>query len=131
MLFPPSHIHIQVRDNLPSLVTRKLKLQQVFQNLISNAIKFNNKREGFIEVGCDDIGACYRFYVKDNGPGIKDNDDDRIFGLFKTGQAVAKGESSTGIGLNLLKMIVEEQGGRIWAESEEGKGSTFFFDWVK
>lgn len=131
LLFPPAHIRIQVQANLPALVTRKMKLQQVFQNLISNAIKFNNRQEGVIEVGYSDEGAHYRFYVKDNGPGIKDNDDDRIFGLFKTGQAVANGESSTGIGLNLLKMVVEEQGGRIWAESEEGKGSTFFFDWAK
>ncbi len=131
LLFPPAHIHIRVQEHLPSLVTRKLKLQQVFQNLISNAIKFNNRGEGLIEIGCTDTGAHYRFYVKDNGPGIKDNDEDRIFGLFKTGQAVARGETSTGIGLNLLKVIVEEQGGRIWAESEEDKGSTFFFDWAK
>lgn len=131
LLFPPAHINIRVQDGLPSLVTRKLKLQQVFQNLISNAIKFNNRPEGLIEIGCTDSGTHYRFYVKDNGPGIKDNDDDRIFGLFQTGQAVATGETSTGIGLNLLKMIVEEQGGRIWAESEEDKGSTFFFDWAK
>lgn len=131
LLFPPDNISIRIEGKLPTLITRKLKLQQVFQNLIGNAIKYNDKKEGLIEIGCTDQLDRYQFYVKDNGPGLKDADNEQLFNLFRTGNAVAKGESSTGIGLNLLKMIVAEQGGRIWAESEPGLGSTFYFEWHK
>ncbi len=112
LLFPPETIDIRIHGQLPTIITRKLKLQQVFQNLIGNAIKFNDKKEGIVEIGCVDMLDRYQFYVKDNGPGLKDTDRDRLFNLFHTGNAVAKGESSTGIGLNLLKMIVEEQGAK-------------------
>jgi len=71
----------------------------------------------------------YCFYVKDNGPGIDEENRSKIFDLFSTGTNVAKGESSTGVGLNLLKMIVGEQGGKIWLESNPGNGSTFYFEW--
>lgn len=131
LLFPPATISIRIKGQLPTIITRKLKLQQVFQNLIGNAVKFNDKKEGIIEIGCTEHLDRYEFYVKDNGPGLKDKDNDQLFTLFRTGNAVAKGESSTGIGLNLLKMIVEEQGGRIWVTSEQGAGSTFYFDWNK
>jgi two-component system sensor histidine kinase/response regulator len=131
LLFPPAAVSIRIKGQLPTIITRKLKLQQVFQNLIGNAIKFNDKKEGIIEIGCSEQLDRYEFYVKDNGPGLKDKDNDQLFSLFRTGNAVSKGESSTGIGLNLLKMIVEEQGGRIWVESEQGTGSTFYFDWHK
>ncbi len=131
LLFPPEHINIHIEGPLPTVVTRKLKLQQVFQNLVGNAIKYNDKKQGAIEIGCTDQEDRYLFYVKDNGPGLQEKDREALFMLFRTGTAVARGESSTGIGLNLLKMIVAEQGGKIWAESEPGTGSTFYFEWLK
>lgn len=131
MLFPPRHISIRVSPDMPVLETRKVKLEQVFQNLLSNAIKYNDKAEGVIEVGLTDKGAFCEFFVRDNGPGIEEQDQSRIFKLFETTSNASRQDSSTGIGLNLLKMIVEEQGGKIWVQSEKGKGSTFFFEWRK
>ena len=82
LLFPPNNIEIKVGDSLPVLRTRKQKLQQVFQNLISNAIKYNDKADGKIEISAIDKGDCYEFLVSDNGPGIAKKDMDRIFKLF-------------------------------------------------
>ncbi|MFC5410545.1 ATP-binding protein [Larkinella bovis] len=131
LIFPPRHISIEIKDKLPRLKTRKIKLHQVFQNLISNAIKYNDKAEGRIEIGCADRGRWYEFYVSDNGPGISEDEHEAIFKLFRTTSNTAQTESSTGIGLFILKMLVEEQGGRIWLESKLGQGTTFYFDWLK
>ena len=132
LLFPPRHIRIRISELLPKLKTRRLKLQQVFQNLISNAVKYSDKESGLIEVGCNDKGTFIEFFVKDNGPGISDDGQTTVFNLFQRGENKAMAsESSTGVGLNILKMLVEEQGGRIRIESVVGKGSTFFFEWMK
>ncbi|GAB3249728.1 response regulator [Larkinella harenae] len=131
LIFPPKHISIEIKDRLPKLKTRKIKLHQVFQNLISNAIKYNDKAEGIIEIGCQDRGPWIEFYVKDNGPGISEDDHEAIFKLFRTTSNSAQNETSTGVGLFILKMLVEEQGGQIWLKSELGKGSTFYFEWMK
>lgn len=131
LLFPPGHIRFVVQEDLPVLFTRKLKLLQVFQNLLSNAIKYNDKEEGLIEIGFSDKDDFIEFFVKDNGPGIAEKDTERIFRLFQVTENKSASESSTGIGLNVLKTAVEEQGGRIWVESEPGKGSTFYFLWRK
>lgn len=131
LLFPPSHISIAINGQLPTLNTRKLKLQQVFQNLMSNALKYIDKEKGMIEVGGEDMGEEYKFYVKDNGPGIAQKDEERIFKLFQTTDNKSSADSSTGVGLNIIKVLVEEQGGRIWVKSEPGAGSTFYFTWTK
>ena len=132
LLFPPRHIDIRILEPMPILQTRRLKLQQVFQNLISNAVKYSDKTQGYIEIGSEDNGEYVQFFVKDNGPGITSDEQATIFDLFKRGQQLATSqESSTGVGLNILKMLVEEQGGSIRLESEPGRGSTFFFDWKK
>lgn len=128
LLFPPAHIHIVTEGTLPVLETNKLKLQQVFQNLISNAIKYNDKKEGWITIGGADKGEYYEFYVKDNGPGVAKRDTDRIFRLFERLDNDSKEEGS-GIGLNIFKLLVEEQGGKVWVESQPGEGSTFYFLW--
>jgi two-component system, sensor histidine kinase and response regulator len=130
LLFPPKHIQILIQP-LPSLVTKKVKLEQVFQNLLSNAIKYNDKPQGFIEVGCTEKDGYHEFFVRDNGPGIADEDKSRIFKLFETTINQSQRDSSTGIGLNLLKIIIEEQGGKIWVESNPGQGSVFYFEWMK
>lgn len=131
LLFPPKNISVKVQEDMPVLKTRKLKLQQVFQNLISNAIKYNDKPEGLIEIGAVEKNDFYEFFVRDNGPGIASQDKDRIFKLFSVTENKAKRESSTGVGLNILKLLVEEQGGKIWVDSEQGNGSTFYFEWRK
>ncbi len=129
LLFPPSNITITIKNKLPIITTKKLKLQQVFQNLLSNAIKYSDKEQGLVEIGFEPRGEYVEFYIKDNGPGIAAEDEQHIFQLFHTTGNRAKSETSTGIGLNILKMLIEEQGGHIWVKSEPGSGSTFFFTW--
>ena len=104
---------------------------EVFQNLISNAIKYNDKKEGHIEIGCKDKNSYYEFYVKDNGCGITEANKPYIFSIFRDTQQMPMRESSTGFGLNIVKLIVEEQGGKIWVDSTPGQGSTFYFEWKK
>lgn len=131
LLFPPNNIHIEIVTPMPVMQTRKLKLMQVFQNLISNAIKYNDKEHGQIEVGCNIRDEYYEFFVRDNGPGISKKDHDRIFYLFEVTNNKAKNESATGVGLNIMKMLVEEQGGKLWVENVEAGGSCFYFQWRK
>ncbi|WP_212003384.1 ATP-binding protein [Chitinophaga sp. HK235] len=128
LLFPPAHIQIITRGTLPTVAANRLKLQQVFQNLISNAIKYNDKTTGLITVGAAEKEEFYEFYVKDNGPGMEKRDTDRVFRLFER-LDYNREEEGTGIGLNIFKMLVEEQGGKVWVESEPGLGSTFYFQW--
>ena len=132
LLFPPQHIQIQINESMPILRARRLKLQQVLQNLISNAVKYNDKTYGLIEIGCEDKGDVVEFFVKDNGPGVSEDDQAVMFNLFRRGRAEpTRQESSTGVGLNILKMLVEEQGGSLRIESRQGQGSTFYFEWRK
>jgi signal transduction histidine kinase len=132
LLFPPKNVSIDVVTDMPVIITTRLKLQQVFQNLLSNAIKYNNKERGIIQVGCQEIDGFYEFFVKDNGPGITKEERKKIFQLFHVaGNASATQDSSTGVGLNILKMLIEEQGGKIWVESQPGEGSAFYFQWRK
>lgn len=131
LLFPSEHITFRIAEDLPVITTRKIKLQQVFQNLISNAVKYNDKPQGLIEIGVDTSRPEYCFYVRDNGPGISEEDAASVFNLFATTHNHSStGESSTGVGLNLLKMLVAEQGGNIWTRNNEpGPGCTFYFEW--
>jgi len=127
---PPATFNIAIKENMPVLTTQKTKLQQVFSNLISNAVKFNNNPLGgkvTIDCNTDKIGYC--FSVEDNGPGIEQEYHEEIFKIFQTLQSRDKIES-TGIGLSIVKKIVEEQGGKVWVESQKGKGVKFLFTWA-
>ena len=125
-LAPPEHVHITVAHELPSLIIGKTQIFQVFQNLIGNAIKFMDKPQGQIELQCVEDDGNWRFSVSDNGPGIDPKYHDRIFKIFQTLHPRDEFES-TGIGLALVKKIVEFHGGKIWLESTGEKGSQFFF----
>jgi signal transduction histidine kinase len=131
LLFPPQNITINISPDLPTIRTQRIKLQQVFQNLLSNAIKYNDKAEGIIDVNVTDKGDRYQFSISDNGPGISPEDQERIFRLFQTSDSKVKNETSTGVGLFIIKMTVEEQGGKISVVSKKGQGSCFYFDWKK
>jgi signal transduction histidine kinase len=131
VLFMPAHIKVSILGTLPVIHTKKLKLQQVFQNLLTNAMKYSDKAEGLIAVSAEDKGGFIEFQVKDNGPGIATKDYDRVFRLFETTSNQSSHDSSTGMGLNMLKVLVEEQGGKVWVDSVEGQGSSFFFEWKK
>ncbi|MEX0966046.1 MAG: ATP-binding protein [Bacteroidia bacterium] len=126
----PDSVSISVPSTMPVLEFQETKIYQVFQNLVSNAIKFNDKPKGKIEIGYEDEPGKYLFYVKDNGSGISENYHSRIFQLFQTLSAEEDTES-TGVGLAIVKKIIEAAGGNIWVESTEGAGSTFFFTILK
>lgn len=129
-LSPPSHITIKIDNQLPSLTANKVTITQVFQNLISNAIKYHDKSIGNIHIGSSNSINYYEFYVKDDGPGIEAQYHEKIFDIFQTLQSRDTIES-TGIGLAIVKKIIEKQGGKIWVDSTIGKGTTFHFTWPK
>lgn len=126
----PEHISIHVEDDLPTVEADPTRIMQVFQNLLSNAIKYMDKPQGDIAIGCVEQEGFWKFSVRDNGPGIAQKDFERIFKLFQTLTRRDDNES-TGVGLTIAKKIVELYGGRIWVESEVGRGSTFFFTFPK
>jgi signal transduction histidine kinase len=128
----PEGLQLELPFFLPTLVTNRTQLQQVFTNLISNAIKYHDHPStGHITIGCDEVpGDLYRFSVQDDGPGIAPEYHERIFVIFQT-LVERDALESTGVGLAIVKKIVERQGGHIWIESAEGQGATFYFTWPK
>jgi signal transduction histidine kinase len=123
---PPENIEITVEDELPVLMCDKIQIYQVFQNLLSNAVKYIDKPRGQIKIGCAEQGNFWKFSVTDNGPGIEKRHFGRIFKLFQTLSPSEKTDN-TGIGLSIVKKIVEINGGSVSVESEVGKGSIFIF----
>lgn len=126
MLAPPANIVITIENVLPTIHIEPTRIEQVFQNLLSNAVKYMDKPEGRIGIACVDQGKSWRFSVSDNGPGIEQRHFERIFQLFQT-LAPRDRIESTGVGLSLIKKIVEMYGGKIDVESVVGQGSTFSF----
>ena len=126
LIAPPSNVIIIVENPLPTLVIEPTRIQQIFQNLLSNSIKYADKPQCEIRIASSDEDDHWKFSVSDNGPGIESRHFDKIFQLFQT-LAPRDRIESTGVGLALVKKIVEMYGGRIWLESRPGQGSTFFF----
>lgn len=129
LAIPPDFI-IEVKSPLPTLVTQRLLLSQVFSNLISNAIKHHDDNHGQIEIQAIDRGDYYEFSVKDDGPGIAPEYQEKIFEVFQILNSRDQTEN-TGIGLSIVKKILDNQGERIWVESQAGEGATFYFTWQK
>ena len=127
---PPDQIEVAIDGTLPTIEGEPTRIDQVFQNLISNAVKYMDKPDGRIVVACADEGNQWKFSVRDNGPGIDEKHFDKIFKIFQT-LAPRDAYESTGVGLTLVKKIVELYGGTIWVESEVGQGSIFFFTWPR
>lgn len=130
LISPPKRIAIKVLPGMPTVETARVPMQQVFINLIGNAIKHAGVNEPRIDVGWADKGTFLEFSVADNGRGIAPQYHERIFAIFQTLEARDRVEG-TGIGLSVVKKIVEAQGGRVWIESDVGKGATFRFLWPK
>jgi len=118
-------VNLKILD-LPTISYEKIRIIQLFTNLITNAIKYNDKEKPVVEVGClfstDKESKCY---VKDNGKGIAKEYQEKVFSLFQ--RLDGETEKGTGAGLTICKKIVEAYGGTIWVESRLGKGSTFYF----
>jgi len=130
MIAPPENIEIAIENNLPAIIFEETRIRQVFQNLISNAVKYMDKPKGKISIGCADEGKFWKFNVTDNGQGIDEKYYDKIFKIFQTLSSRDNYES-TGIGLTLVKKIVELYGGKVWVKSKAGMGSAFFFTILK
>jgi PAS domain S-box-containing protein len=125
-LAPPSTVKVTIDNKLPVVRRDSVRLGQVFQNLISNAIKFMDKSHGIVRIGSVDEESYWKFKVSDNGPGIEKKYHDKVFQIFQT-LAPRDEHENTGIGLALVKKIISIYGGSVWVESEAGQGSTFFF----
>lgn len=119
----PSCITV-TKNNLPILKGDKYRLQQLFQNLIANAIAYNDKPVGTVDISVESKGDFWQFAIKDNGKGI-----DAVYfkKIFKTFEKLENNGKSTGIGLSIVKKIIDLYGGKIWLESQLEKGTTFFF----
>lgn len=130
MISPPEHIEVKIENQMPVLYTARVPLQQVFSNLLSNAIKYHDKEQGLVRISCQEDKHFYQFSVSDDGPGIDPEYHDRIFVIFQTLQERDAVES-TGVGLAIVKKIIERQGGSIQVHSALGMGATFTFTWPK
>ncbi|OIQ20170.1 MAG: two-component sensor histidine kinase [Flavobacterium sp. MedPE-SWcel] len=120
----PEHIELKKDNELPKIYGNYHRFKQLFQSLINNAIKYNDKEKGNINIGCVYKGNMVEFYIKDNGIGIPEAYFDKIFNVFTK---LENDNHSSGIGLSIVKKIISFYGGKIWLESELKKGTTFFF----
>ena len=126
MIDVPENITITIENELPVIKCEQTRITQVFQNLLSNAVKYMDKPQGQIRISCVQEDGFWKFSVADNGPGIEEKNFEKIFQIFQTLSPRDEVES-TGVGLTVVKKIVEIYGGKIWVESKVGEGSTFFF----
>lgn len=118
------NINIKIADNLPKLRGEKNCFKHLFLNLIKNAIKFNDKEQKEIEIGCNEEEGFWKFYIKDNGNGIDEPYLKKVFLAFFKLESNTK---SAGLGLSIVKKVTDLYEGNVWAESEVNEGSTFFF----
>lgn len=130
MVESPAHladVHIMVPEPLPTIICDRPRVTELFRNLIGNGLKYNDKAEKAVEIGCTREGARRIFYVQDNGIGIEPRFYETIFRIFKRLNTEDDQVKGTGVGLTFVRKIVERHGGTIWLESEIGVGTTFFF----
>jgi light-regulated signal transduction histidine kinase (bacteriophytochrome) len=121
---------VEIQEGLPVILTQRLLLEQVLSNLLSNAHKYNSNPEPKIQITSKELDKEFEFSVSDNGPGIPIESQHKVFKIFQTLQARDTYES-TGIGLSIVKKIIEEKGCKIELDSNVGEGCTFRFTWPK
>jgi PAS domain S-box-containing protein len=118
----PENISVRITNELPILEIDQFRMQQLFQNLISNAVNYSDKENGIVEIASSEDKEYYIFSIKDNGPGIDIKYQDKIFKMF---ESFSQNEESTGIGLSIVKRIVDNYNGEISIDSQLGRGTTF------
>ncbi|WP_373541536.1 PAS domain S-box protein [Chamaesiphon sp.] len=129
-LAPPASFQIEIHP-MPTFDTKQILLSQVFANLLSNALKHHERLDGRVEIAAEDLGDRYQFSIADDGPGVPFGEArERIFDMFQTLKPSSSSEN-TGIGLALVKKIVEGEGGRIWLDDKSDRGACFRFTWLK
>jgi len=139
-LLKESNVDVRMPKNFPSVHGDETRIGEVFQNLIANAVKYNDKPDKWVEIGCSSIDCLtdenenntnqapsYVFYVKDNGIGILEKHFESLFRIFKRLNGKNKFSDGTGAGTTIVKKIIEQHNGRIWLESKVGEGTTFYF----
>ncbi|MFC6859394.1 PAS domain S-box protein [Zunongwangia atlantica] len=128
LIYIPDHIKVSIINKLPIIYGDRTRIQQVFQNLLSNAVNYIDKEKGFVEIDYTENTTHYIFSIKDNGVGIEKEHHQRIFKIFN---ALGTHEKSTGVGLSIVKKVIDLYDGEIWLDSEVGKGTVFFFSLKK
>jgi light-regulated signal transduction histidine kinase (bacteriophytochrome) len=130
LLAPEDGVTLDVAPEMPTIVAERAPLQQVLSDLVSNAIKHAGRADPRIAISCADQGTAYAITVKDDGQGIAPAHHERIWGIFQT-LAPRDQVEGTGIGLPIVKKIVESRGGRVWVDSAPGAGAAFHVLWPK
>lgn len=128
IIYVPKHVEIKINKNLPTINADKVRIQQLFQNLMSNAVNYIDKEKGIVEIDFKEKNKSFIFSVSDNGVGIPEEYYKKIFEVF---QSLGNHKNSSGIGLSIVKKIVDAYGGKIWLESKKGIGTTFFIEFKK
>ena len=124
-IYIPTHIEVQLQENLPVITGDPIRIQQLFQNILQNAIKSINKEYGIVKINfTENRNEDWQFSIQDNGCGIPSHQFEKIFKIF---EKIDDNHSSTGIGLSIVKKIIDFYEGQIWLESELNKGTTFYF----
>jgi PAS domain S-box-containing protein len=123
IIYLPNHINLTIKRELPALKAHRFRMQQLFQNLITNAINSINKPIGIIELDYTENNKEYVFTIKDNGIGISEKNQKLIFNKF---QSFSRNDKSSGLGLSIIKKIIDTYNGQIWIESELEIGTTFY-----
>jgi signal transduction histidine kinase len=125
-------LSLVLKSELSNITINRSAIDQILINLVSNAIKYNDKNEVIIELGVMEAEDVYEFYVKDNGPGMEKEHQSKIFQIFQTlGTKDKFGKAGNGIGLATVKKIVDKMGGVIRVDSNTSSGSTFIFSLKK
>jgi PAS domain S-box-containing protein len=130
LLSPPPSARVEKKGPLPVLRTERVPFQQVVMNLVANALKYTRRPDPVVQLSAKDAGRFWEFEVTDNGPGIPPEHQQRIWQIFQTLEPKDCG-AGAGIGLSVVKKIVEGKGGRAWVESVLGHGASFHFTWPK
>jgi len=123
-------IEVTIENELPVVMGEETHIVQVFRNLLDNAVKYMDKPKGRVNVSCVEDDGFWKFSVADNGPGIEERYFEKIFKIFQI-LSTRDVRESTGMGLAVVRKIVEMYGGRVWVQSKTGIGSTFFFSLPK
>ncbi|SCZ49113.1 sensor histidine kinase [Thiohalomonas denitrificans] len=126
----PPEFRVEIVSEMPRFTTDAFHLHQVFRQLLDNAVKHHDRRDGRVALSARDLGAAYEFTVTDDGPGIPGECQEWVFNLFRQGPD-APNSTGTGVGLTVVKKVVENIGGDIRLESSPGEGTTFRFTWPK
>jgi signal transduction histidine kinase len=123
-IYIPENVEVVAPQRLPIVIADKTKMHQLFQNIISNAVVHIEKEKGRVEVLFKEAPDYWEFCIRDNGVGIPKKYHKKIFEIF---QSASEEKNSTGIGLSIVKKIVDRYNGKVWVESEEGNGTDFYF----